>query len=82
MKNIKRKNTSHRDGVYWIPQWQLYRDGKLIGVATKTGTSQDNYPWDWELAEGVLLSGKKSEGYTGLLSEAIQEIDDAAKDES
>lgn len=76
---LKRKNTSHRDGVYWIPQWQVFRDGKHIGTATKIGTAQDNYPWDWEVINP--REGEKNYGHTGLLSEAMQDINDHSKED-
>ena len=74
---LKRKNTSHHSGPYYVPQYQIMRDGQLIGVATKTGTHLDNYPWEWELSDGVADNGKRY-GHTGLLSESMQDIDDHA----
>lgn len=73
---LTRKNTTHYDGPYWIPQWQIYRDGVHIGTATKTGTQQDNYPWDWETL--AVFPATSYVGHAGLLSEAMQAVDDYA----
>lgn len=69
MSKLTRKNISVQDGPYYVPKYQIFRDGVMVGTATKTGTHLDNYPWDWE-------AGERS-GHTGLLSEAMQDIEDA-----
>lgn len=71
---ITRKNMSHHSGPYYVPQWDVYRDGVLIGTAIKTGTAQDNYPWDWSVVHPA--DEKRTSGQTGLLSEAVQDIVD------
>jgi hypothetical protein len=74
---LKRKNISHQSGVYYVPQYEIYRDGLLIGTITKTGTHLDNYPWDWYMAEGMADNGKRGD-HAGLLSEAMQDLSDHA----
>lgn len=33
--------------------YEVLDEGKVVGLAGKSGTHLDDYPWDWMLADGV-----------------------------
>lgn len=77
---VTRRNVSAQDGPYYVPRYEIRRGGVLIGMVIKTGTHLDNYPWDWQVADGIEARPgySKRYGHAGLLSEAIDELADCA----
>lgn len=54
--------------------------GVVIARADKTGTRRDNYPWDWQLADGFEFGSNKDPfGHEESLKACVQMIADRIK---